>query len=79
MTDMTIKIQGSTDDIKKLSPHILSALGVNQLAYIKHYTEDDHDVYAVYAADGTRISVFDDREMAEDVIRYNNLKQVTIQ
>ncbi|MCB9963597.1 MAG: hypothetical protein H6857_01475 [Rhodospirillales bacterium] len=70
-----IKINADRKVIENLPPHILSSLGMNQIAYVRH-TEDD--LYTVHAADGTEVSTFRNPLEAEDFIRLNNLTPITV-
>lgn len=73
-----MKIQADKKHLENLPAHAISSLGVNQIAYIKPVEEEGRKAYAVYAADGTQLSIMDDRETAEELISYNNLQQVTV-
>ena len=76
---MTIQIQGKKEDIEELPRDIFSAIGMNQIAYIKTIKDDDErELYSVHAADGSQISVSDDWDSAEEIIRFNNLHRVTV-
>lgn len=74
-----IRIEGKRSALKNLPPHIMSSIGVNQIAYIvSQHDEDNELLHTVYAADGSEILVTGDMEEAEDAIRMHNLHRVTV-
>ena len=66
------------EGIRRLSARELGLLGVNDVAYIKRIIEDGAEGFAVHAADGTRIAVMADRELAFIVVRQNEMEPVSV-
>jgi hypothetical protein len=64
--------------IRPLSALQLGLLGINDVAYIKRIVEDGKEGFAVHAADGTRIAVLADRDLAFIVVRQNELEPVSV-
>ena len=61
-----------------LSSKALLAWGVEDLAYVRPTTADGKAAFAVCAADGARIAVFDDREVAFAACRQHDLEPVSV-
>jgi hypothetical protein len=55
-----------------------AALGMAQLAYIKHVVEDDQDLFAIFAADGTQIGAMPNREVAFAAVAQQDLEPVSV-
>lgn len=53
-------------------------VGMDQIAYIRSVTLDDHEAFAVHAADGTPISVMHSFDTAVASIKYNEMHPVTV-
>ncbi len=66
------------NDIRSISPQALAALGVNRIAYVKEVEIEDEQGFAVHAADGTGVTVFPSRELAQLAIRQNDLEPVSV-
>ena len=66
------------EGIRRLSARELGLLGVNDVAYIKRIVEDGKEGFAVHAADGTRIAVLADRDLAFVVVRQNDMEPVSV-
>jgi hypothetical protein len=66
------------EGIRRLSPQELGLLGVNDVAYIKRIVEDGKEGFAVHAADGTRIAVIANRDLAFVVVRQNDMEPVSV-
>lgn len=66
------------NDIRRISPEALAALGVNQIAYVKAVEIEDELRFAVHTADGTGITVFPSRELANLAIRQNEMEPVSV-
>lgn len=73
-----IRIEGKRQALKNLPPHVMSSIGINQIAYITTQFDEDQLTHTVHAADGSQIMVTDDLEEARDTIRTHNLHQVTV-
>ncbi len=71
--------------LRGLSPHDFLRIGVNEIAYVRPLSVagalagDEKQAFAVYAADGTQLSVLDSMDMAMATLRHNDLVPVTIQ
>jgi hypothetical protein len=68
----------ATERWKQLPQQEFTALGVQNLAYIKAVTVNDHLAFAIHAADGTPMAVLDDRAVAEAAIRQHDLEPVSV-
>jgi len=66
--------------LKQLTIQDFLDVGIDQVAYIKRLVGDneDNDIYAVHAADGSQISVMDSYDTAIAAIRVNDLHPVTV-
>ncbi len=51
----------------------LMALGVDEIAYVKSVRVDGQDLYAVHAADGSKIAVMKNRDVAFAAIKRNDM------
>lgn len=65
-------------DIRRISIQDLAALGVNQIAYVKPIEIEQEQRFAVHTADGTGVTVFPSRELANLAIRQNDLEPVSV-
>lgn len=70
------------DFLRGLSTNDFLRIGVNEIAYVRPLDilagEDMKQAYAVYAADGTQLSVLDSMDMAIATLRHNDLVPVTL-
>ena len=72
------------DFLKGLSTHDFLRIGVNEIAYVRPFAltdardGDEKQAFAVYAADGTQLSVLDTMDMAMATMRHNDLLPVTL-
>ena len=67
--------------LEQLSVQDFLDVGLNQVAYIRRHTasqQDDGHSYAIYAADGSQISVMNSLDTAMAAIRINDLFAVTL-
>jgi hypothetical protein len=64
--------------IRQLSPHELGLLGMADVAYVKPILVDGVAAFAVHAADGSRIAVIPDRDLAFAVVRQNDMEPVSV-
>lgn len=67
-----------TDHLKTLAPAAFAALGAQQIAYIKATRHEGRLVYAVFAADGTPMAIYDHRDVAEAACIQNELEPLTV-
>ncbi len=63
---------------RRIPRQAFAALGVAELAYIKHVVEDGEDVYAIFAADGTKMGVMPNREVAFAAVVQHDLEPVSV-
>lgn len=61
-----------------LSSQEMLNLGLTQVAYIRPFTEQDETAFAIHAADGNRLAVLPSRDLAEAVLRQNELQPVSL-
>jgi hypothetical protein len=66
------------EGIRPLSARELGLLGVNDVAYDKRIVEDGNEAFAVHAADGTRIAVLGNRDLAFLVVRQNDMEPMSV-
>jgi hypothetical protein len=66
------------EGLRQLSARELGLLGVNDVAYVKRIVDNGSEAYAVHAADGTRIAVMADRNLAFAVVRQNDMEPVSV-
>lgn len=69
--------------LKGLSSSDFLRIGMNEVAYVRPMSLRDGNhaekqAYAVYAADGTQLSVLDSMDMAIATLRHNDLVAVTL-
>lgn len=72
------------DFLKGLSTNDFLRIGMNEIAYVRPLSlgmvqkGDAKQAFAVYAADGTQLSVLDTMDMAMATLRHNDLVPVTL-
>jgi len=66
------------EGLRQLSPRELGLLGMNDVAYVKRVVEDGTEAFAVHAADGTRMAVIPNRDLAFAVVRQNDMEPVSV-
>jgi len=66
------------EGIRQLSARELGLLGINDVAYIKRIVDDGNEGFAVHAADGTRIAVLANRDLAFLMVRQNDMEPVSV-
>lgn len=69
--------------LKGLSPHDFLRIGMNEIAYVRPLAVGaggglEKQAFAVYAADGTQLSVLDSMDMAMATLKHNDLLPVTL-
>jgi hypothetical protein len=62
----------------RLSREAFAALGLNQLAYVKPIVVDGRKAFAIHAADGSELAVFDDRDAAFVAAQRNDFHTVSV-
>ena len=68
----------SIEGLRQLTATELGLLGMNDIAYIKPVIEDGVAGFAVHAADGTRMAVITNRDLAFAVVRQNDMEPVSV-
>lgn len=68
----------ATEKWKQLPAQEFVALGLQNLAYLKPVTLNDHLAFSVHAADGTPMAVIDNRALAEAAVRQHDLEPVSV-
>jgi len=66
------------EGLRQLSAKELGLLGMNDVAYVKPIVENGAEAFAVHAADGTRIAVIANRDLAFAVVRQNDMEPVSV-
>src|SRR6266849_3993908 len=66
------------EGMRQLSARELVMLGMNDVAYVKRVVEDGTEAFAVHAADGTRMAVIPNRDLAFAVVRQNDMEPVSV-
>ena len=63
---------------KQIPAQEFVALGVQNLAYIKPMTVNDHAAFAIHAADGTLMAVVENRDLADAAVRQHELEPLSV-
>ncbi len=66
------------DFLKGLSARDFLRIGMDEIAYVLPLGGAQKSAFAVYAADGTQLSVLDTMDMAMATMRHNDLLPVTL-
>ena len=66
------------EGMRQLSSRELVMLGMNDVAYVRPVIEDGAEVFAVHAADGTRMALIPNRDLAFAVVRQNDMEPVSV-
>jgi hypothetical protein len=74
---MEIEMQ-YTEGIRQLSARELGMLGMNDVAYVKRVVEEGKEAFAVHAADGTRMAVVPNRDLAFAAVRQNDMEPASV-
>lgn len=61
-----------------ISTQDLMVLGLNQVAYIRPVVENGQHLFAVHAADGTRLGILPTRDMAVGALLQHDLEPVPL-
>jgi hypothetical protein len=67
-----------SQDLRDLTPAALAVLGLPYLAYVKPVTVNGVAAYAVHTADGDRLGVLADRDVAFAAARQHDLEPVSV-
>ncbi len=62
----------------RISPQDLSALGLDDLAYVRKTEVDGHTVFAVHAADGRRLTLMPSRERAVSTVLEHDMTPLSV-
>lgn len=68
----------TVENLKTISPSDFALMGVDDIAYVKAITVDGEWAYAVHGADGSRMAVFKDRDVAFAAVLQNDLEPVSV-
>ena len=66
------------EKLKHITPKEFALLGMNDVAYVKRVIVNDEVGYAIHSADGTRVAVMADLEVAYAAIRQHELEPVSL-
>ena len=66
------------EGLRQLSARELGLLGMNDVAYVKPVVEDGTEAFAIHAADGTRMAVVPNRDLAFAAVRQNDMEPVSV-
>ncbi len=68
------------DMLKGLSKRDFLRIGMDEIAYVRsiEISGAEKEAFAIYAADGTQLSVLDSMDMAMATLRHNDLLPVTL-
>ena len=76
---MTTDTTPNVDKQSQLSMNDFLNFGVDQMAYVKAMRGDDgHQVFGIYAADGTELTVLERFESAIAVVQDNDLTPLSV-
>ena len=66
--------------LEQLTTQDFLDVGMNQVAYIKQSSDplDNQEIFSIYAADGSQISVMDSYDSAIAAVRVSDLYPVTV-
>ncbi len=73
MTDMN-----TIERSRIMSDQDLALLGMQHIAYLKPVATDGGTAYSIHAADGTRIALMDDRDLALAAILQHDMQPVAL-
>ena len=65
------------DPYEPMSAQDFAAFGLHEVAYVKRVEAADETGYAIHAADGTRLSLMEDRDVALIAIRRNDMEPMS--
>ncbi len=68
----------ATPTLELLTPEQLFQLGAQDIAYVKPVSKEGITCFAVHAADGTEIAVFEARDVAFAACRQHDLEPVSL-
>lgn len=63
---------------KSLSPHDLGRFGLEDIAYIKTVTINGQRLHAIHAADGTPLTVVNERSLAFATVRQHDMTPTSV-
>ncbi len=75
---MNTPTRNSGNGTNRMTSSAFLALGSMHVAYIKPVTVDGSTAYAIHAADGQELAVFDQREVAFVAARQNDLEPLSV-
>jgi hypothetical protein len=68
----------TTHDLRQLSAQDFASFGLDHVAYVRPVTVHGIDAFAVYAADGTQLSVLPELQAAFSAIVQNDMEPVSV-
>ena len=63
---------------KSITAEELAKMGVNTVAYIKKRVVENHNLWFIYAAEGTELAYTDDEKKAISLVLDNELTPVSV-
>jgi hypothetical protein len=63
---------------KTLSARDLGSFGIEDIAYVKSVTIDGQHLHAIHAADGTPLTVVNERELAFATVRQHDMSPASV-
>jgi hypothetical protein len=63
---------------RAISTEAFASLGAQNLAYVKRIVVGGEEMFAVHAADGSPLSQFADRALAEAALRQHDLEPLSV-
>ncbi|ACJ00568.1 DUF1150 family protein [Rhodospirillum centenum] len=68
----------TSQSLRTLSAQDFATFGLNDLAYLKPVTAEGRTGIAIHAADGTELTVVQDRALAVVTVRQNDMEAVSL-
>lgn len=62
------------EQLQNMSPGDFAAMGAQEVAYIKPLDHEGRRVYAVHTADGSQVTLMETYNLAQALIRQNDLE-----
>jgi hypothetical protein len=66
------------EQMRQMTTNDLAMLGMQDIAYVKPVLVDGTEGFAVHAADGTRMALIANRDLAFAVVRQNEMEPVSV-
>ncbi len=78
MLEKTESLKTRKSLLSALSPRDFTSFGLEDFAYVKSVTVDGHQACAIHAADGTPLTVVDDRNIAFATLTQHDLHPMSV-